>query len=158
MKARAAWRPRHAGVVAPDINVTPLVDVVLVLLIIFMVVAPRLEQDIPVTLPGIFHPDPDFEASAPPLVVTLRAPGEYYVDGTPYDLERLTATLRDMHAAGPQRRLELRADARLKYHEIRTVYQRAHQIGFLGISFLVSHRVSAAAPPAAAVEEAEAWR
>ena len=42
-------------------NVTPLVDVVLVLLIIFMVVAPQLEQDVQVNLPGIFNPDPDVE-------------------------------------------------------------------------------------------------
>ena len=42
--------------VTPQMNVTPLVDVVLVLLIIFMVVAPRLDQDIAVELPGIFNP------------------------------------------------------------------------------------------------------
>ncbi len=43
----------RAGEVQPDMNVTPLVDVVLVLLIIFMVVAPRMDQDVPVELPGI---------------------------------------------------------------------------------------------------------
>ena len=42
---------------------TPLVDVVLVLLIIFMVVAPRMDQDVPVDLPGIFNPDPEVETA-----------------------------------------------------------------------------------------------
>ena len=46
-------RPRRPADVRPEMNVTPLVDVVLVLLIIFMVVAPRLEQDVQVNLPGI---------------------------------------------------------------------------------------------------------
>ena len=55
----------------PDINVTPLVDVVLVLLIIFMVVAPQMEQDVQVTLPGIFNPDPDVEGARAPLTVTV---------------------------------------------------------------------------------------
>jgi biopolymer transport protein ExbD len=44
---------RTVAPVQPDMNVTPLVDVVLVLLIIFMVVAPRLEQDVSVNLPSI---------------------------------------------------------------------------------------------------------
>ena len=60
-RRRAATAPD----VQPDINVTPLVDVVLVLLIIFMVVAPRLDQDVAVELPGIFNPDPDVKADEP---------------------------------------------------------------------------------------------
>jgi biopolymer transport protein ExbD len=47
--------------VRPDINVTLLVDVALVLLIILMVVPPHLEQDVLVDLPGVFNPDPDIE-------------------------------------------------------------------------------------------------
>lgn len=149
MKARTVWRPRHARVVAPDMNVTPLVDVVLVLLIIFMVVAPRLEQDIPVTLPGIFHPDPEGTVSAPPLVVTLRDPGEYFLDGRAHDLDGIATALAVAHAAMPHRRLELRGDAKLKYREIRTIYQRAHQIGFPGISFLVTQKSARATTTAA---------
>ena len=61
----------------PTINVTPLVDVVLVLLIIFMVVAPRLDQDVQVDLPGIFNPDPDVD-SGEPLKVHVTKAGEYH--------------------------------------------------------------------------------
>ena len=62
----SAWRERiRIGDLSPDMNVTPLVDVVLVLLIIFMVVAPRLDQDVPVNLPGIFNPEEE-------MVITVR--------------------------------------------------------------------------------------
>ena len=74
--------------VRPEINVTPLVDVVLVLLIIFMVVAPRLDQDLPVELPGIFNPDPDVKL-ADPFKLTIQKAGEFYVDEKPYDLDRV---------------------------------------------------------------------
>lgn len=121
-------------------NVTPLVDVVLVLLIIFMVVAPRLEEDIPVTLPGIFNPDPEVETTAPPLVVTVTSAGAYYLDSSRHDLSAVAEKLSAAHAIDPYRRLQLRADAKLKYKEIRELYNRAHQIGFPGVSFLVSHR------------------
>ena len=67
-------------------NVTPLVDVVLVLLIIFMVVAPRLNQDIQVELPGIFNPDPDAKA-IDPLKVTVAKAGEFWINEQQYDLD-----------------------------------------------------------------------
>jgi biopolymer transport protein ExbD/biopolymer transport protein TolR len=59
----------------PDINVTPLVDVVLVLLIIFMVVAPRMDQDVPVDLPGIFNPDPEVETAMDPVKLSVAKAG-----------------------------------------------------------------------------------
>lgn len=141
MRAVRGWAPRRANLVAPpDMNVTPLVDVVLVLLIIFMVVAPRLEDDIPVSLPGIYNPDPDTEASSPPLIVTVKSAGEYYLDSSRHDLNDIVAKLSDAHAVNPLRRLELRADSRLKFKDIRELYNRAHAIGFPGVSFLVSQR------------------
>lgn len=141
MSAGVAIR-RHAPA-APDINVTPLVDVVLVLLIIFMVVAPQMEQDLPVTLPGIFNPDPDAERPAPPLTITVKQAGQYYVDRQPYDLESAVAMLTAAHAAQPYRRLEVRADAKLKYKHVRELYTRVQPVGFPGVSLLVSQRYKA---------------
>jgi biopolymer transport protein ExbD/biopolymer transport protein TolR len=138
MAVRTQWRPRKASVVEPDINVTPLVDVVLVLLIIFMVVAPRMEQDIPVNLPAIFNPDPDAEVQSPPIMVTVKDAGEYHIDGQKYDLESAVGMLAVEHAADPYRRLDLRADAKLKYKDVREMYARLQQIGFPGLSLLVS--------------------
>lgn len=133
-KQRAA-----AGVIAPEMNVTPLVDVVLVLLIIFMVVVPQLAQDVPLELPGIFNPDPDTK-SGPPFRVSIPRAGEYFIDSQPYDLEALVARLEADHAAEPQRRIVLRADAGLRYAIVREVQQRLQEVGFPGMSFEVTKR------------------
>jgi biopolymer transport protein ExbD/biopolymer transport protein TolR len=140
---RTAWHPRRVTAVEPEINVTPLVDVVLVLLIIFMVVAPRMEQDIPVNLPGIYNPDPDAEVSSPPVMVTVKDAGVFFIEGQQYDLESAVAQRRAEHSADPSRRLELRADAKLKYKDVRELYGRVQQVGFPGMSLLVSHRYQA---------------
>lgn len=153
---RTAWRPRHVTAVEPEINVTPLVDVVLVLLIIFMVVAPRMEQDIPVNLPGIFNPDPDAEVSSPPVMVTVKDAGTFFIDGQQYDLDSAVAQLSAEHSADPYRRLELRADTKLKYKDVRDLYARVQQVGFPGMSLLVSHRYQGGENAAAAPEAAPA--
>jgi len=128
------------GAVRNDINVTPLVDVVLVLLIIFMVVAPRLDQDVQVDLPGIFNPDPDVEASSDPLKVSVAKAGEYYIDEKKYDLDGAIDALGAAHAADPLRRLVLRADAKLTYGQVREILARSQQVGFPGVSFMVGER------------------
>jgi len=144
--------------ITPDINITPLVDVVLVLLIIFMVVAPQMEQDIPVTLPGIFNPDPDVEGQAAPEMVTMTKDGEFHIDNQKYTLDDAVAQLSAVHAADPYKRLALRADAGLKYKDVREVFFRLQEVGFPGMSLMASHRyqagressAAAAAPPAEA--------
>jgi biopolymer transport protein ExbD len=125
--------------VTPDINVTPLVDVVLVLLIIFMVVAPRMDQDVPVELPGIFNPDPEVKTMDPVKLSVARA-GEYYVEEQKYDLDGAIAALSDLHATDPMRRLVLRADSRLGYKDVRDILARAQQVGFPGMSLMVGER------------------
>ena len=98
----SAWRERiRTGDLSPDMNVTPLVDVVLVLLIIFMVVAPRLDQDVPVNLPGIFNPDPEVETSVDPLKVTVARKGEYHIAGQQFDLDGAIEHLGAEHAIEP---------------------------------------------------------
>jgi biopolymer transport protein TolR len=129
-----------ASAAAPDINVTPLVDVVLVLLIIFMVVAPRMEQDVPVELPGIFNPDPDVKAAVDPIKVTVVKAGEYYVNDQKYDLDAAIDTLALEHNLDPHRRLVLRADANLTYGDVRQILARSREIGFPGMSLLVGER------------------
>ena len=134
------WTRRVASTgVTPDINVTPLVDVVLVLLIIFMVVAPRMDQDVPVELPGIFNPDPEVKAMDPVKLSVAKA-GEYYVNEQQYDLDGAIAALSDLHATDPLRRLVLRADARLGYKDVRDILARAQEVGFPGMSLMVGER------------------
>ena len=130
----------RASAVQPDMNVTPLVDVVLVLLIIFMVVEPQLQRDIQVNLPGIFNPDPDVEANVDAIKVTLNAPGQFHVDDDQYDLDGVIQFLSDQHQQDPLRRLVLRADSGLKYGQIREFMARSQQIGFPGLNFMVGEK------------------
>jgi biopolymer transport protein TolR len=132
--------PVRSGGVSPEINVTPLVDVVLVLLIIFMVVAPRLEQDVQVNLPGIFNPDPDVETHVDPLKVSVAKAGEYYIDESKYDLDGAIEFLSNAHAADPLRRLVLRADGKLTYGQVREIFSRAQKVGFPGVALMVGER------------------
>ena len=132
-------RNRPAGV-TPDMNVTPLVDVVLVLLIIFMVVAPQLEHDVEVNLPGIFNPDPEVESGVDPLKVTVAKVGEYHYNEQQYDLDGVIEQLGMAHAEEPTRRLILRGDERLLYGQVRELLNRAQQVGFPGIALMVGER------------------
>jgi biopolymer transport protein ExbD/biopolymer transport protein TolR len=135
------WRRRvQLDAVRPDINVTPLVDVVLVLLIIFMVVTPALQQDVPLDLPGVFNPDPESQNAIDPIKVSVPRPGDYRLDGERFDLDGLTRELIDRHMSEPERRLVLRGDQKLPYADVRAVMARLHQIGFPGINFMVGER------------------
>lgn len=132
--------------IRPEMNVTPLVDVVLVLLIIFMVVAPRMEQDVQVDLPGIFNPDPEVETSLDPLKVTVARSGEYYINDQKYGLDDAVELLSSEHATEPLRRLVLRADAKLTYGQVREIFARAQKVGFPGIALMVGERDHGAKP------------
>jgi len=133
-------RGRRIPAVRPEMNVTPLVDVVLVLLIIFMVVAPRLEQDVQVDLPSIFNADPDTEGATNPVKVTITRNGEFYVDAKRYGLDEAIDFLSAEHAADPLRRLILRGDEGLPYGQVREIFARAQKVGFPGIALMVGER------------------
>ena len=153
--AVTAWRrPSPKVGVGPDINVTPLVDVVLVLLIIFMVVAPQMDQDVPVDLPGIFNPDPEVEMAMDPVKLSVAKAGEYYIDEQKFDLDGAIAALSAEHAAEPLRRLVLRADSKLTYGQVREILSRSQQVGFPGMSLMVGERHKADAKTASAPPEA----
>jgi biopolymer transport protein ExbD len=125
--------------VSPLMNVTPLVDVVLVLLIIFMVVAPQLGQDTEIDLPGIFNSDPDSQ-SGEPFKVTTQGGGHYNFQGQLYDLDGIIATLEAEHTLDPLRRLVLRADAQVRYADVREFQRRLEEVGFPGMAYMVNER------------------
>lgn len=124
----------------PEINMTPLVDVVLVLLIIFMVVAPRMDEDVQVELPGIFNPDPDPEGQIEPLKVSVSSDGSVYVEQEAHPLDEAVEILSWKHAEDPHRRLVVRADRRLKYGQVRDLLAKTRQVGFPGTSLLVGEK------------------
>ena len=124
----------------PDINVTPLVDVVLVLLIIFMVVLPQMEAGAAVTVPGVHHPDPKNDVRNLPLTVSLTAQGTVYVEKAPVASADLVGILKAQHQAAPNRRLILKADGAVRYGLVRGVFRECQAIGFPGVSLQVGDK------------------
>lgn len=134
--------------ISPNINVTPLVDVCLVLLIIFMVVIPRMLEQIPVTLPGVFNPDPKVKYKQEPMKISITADGQYFMDDQQQDgIDALGNALALLHNENPERRLLINADASLEFVKIRPVLDKAQDLGFQGTGFMVGakHRQEAEA-------------
>lgn len=129
---------RRRGGASPEINVTPLVDVVLVLLIIFMVVTPQMDSGESVDLPSIMFPDEEAKGKLDPIELVATASGRYLIHKEEVQREGLEARLLELHEAEPGRRLILRGDVKLHYGEVRTLYAMCERIGFPGVSLVVS--------------------
>ena len=111
-----------------EINVTPLVDVMLVLLIIFMVTAPMLQQGLEVALPQA--EGKSFElASNNPAKITINTVGAVYVDGTPVGSTNLEQTLGPMLRARRIKRALLEADQGVPYGRVVAVLEVMNRAG-----------------------------
>jgi biopolymer transport protein TolR len=111
-----------------EINVTPLVDVMLVLLIIFMITAPMLTQGLDVTLPEA--EGKSFElASSNPAKVTIAASGAVYVDGTAVGSDNLELTLGPVLRAKKIKRALLEADQGVPYGRVVAVLDVMNRAG-----------------------------
>ncbi len=121
-------------------NVTPLVDVVLVLLIIFMVVIPAMEQGLNIVVPGIRNVDDKIEEKAKPFMLSLAKDGRIYLDEDNVPLPALEGRLRLASRREPNRRLVVRGDAAVPYAKVRSVYRSVQEVGFPGVSLRVNHR------------------
>jgi biopolymer transport protein TolR len=120
-----------AGGVRSEINVTPLVDVVLVLLIIFMVVTPMLHRGVKVDLPETAHHEKK-QDSGELLIVSVRG------DGTYIETDRLEGDLLDARLRQElkvsSRPVLVRADKAMRYGEVRRVLERVHNAGAISVS------------------------
>jgi biopolymer transport protein ExbD len=114
--------------VRSDINVTPLVDVCLVLLIIFMVVTPLLQHESPLQLPPTGRPGNG--AASRRLTVSMQLNGMVRVNETMVALSGLTAELRRLRTADPSRPVIIEADRRLRYEQVSTVIESIEDAGF----------------------------
>ncbi len=121
-----------------DINVTPLVDVCLVLLIIFMVVTPMLQKGIDVALPETSQPEkmPDTERD---LVVSVKQDGNVFVKDKWITDENLEVVLKEQHDNNPDRNVVVKGDRRLKYKRVREVMRLINEAGFTRVG-LVTER------------------
>ena len=117
-----------------DINVTPLVDVMLVLLIIFMVTAPILQQGVSVDLPKVAAgPLAGHEEQ---LVVNVARSGEVFLNDTPMAPDQLTAKLRAIAAARPDRQIYVRADQAVPYGQVMRVMGAVHDAGLVRVGLV----------------------
>jgi biopolymer transport protein ExbD len=119
-------------------NVTPLVDVVLVVLIIFMVVIPLMEKNAKVEVPGIFNVDPERKGGSDPYTLSLTRDGTTYLEQEQLGSENFEAKLREAHEKDNKKRLLLRADRDANYGDVRQLFSRVQNIGFPGISLRVN--------------------
>jgi biopolymer transport protein TolR len=117
-----------------EINVTPFVDVMLVLLIVFMGTAPLLTVGIPVDLP---------ESSAStlndkmdPVVVTVNADQRVYIQETPVDLNRLSARLGQITKQNTNTRIYVRGDRQLNYGIIMQVMGQITDAGYSKVALV----------------------
>ncbi len=124
----------------PTMNVTPLVDVVLVLLIIFMVVLPALQDGVTVDLPTIDNVDAPQDSEMEPFMLTIARNGAYYFDQTPIRTSELEEFLTQQHRAQPRRKIVLRADGGVQYVRVREMMHTCRMIGFPGVSLRVNGR------------------
>ena len=99
-----------------QINVTPLVDVMLVLLIIFMVTAPILQQGVTIDLPKVAAGP--LAGDQEQLVVNVTRTGDVLLNNTPMPLDGLTDKLRAIAAAHPDRAVYVRADQAVPYGQV----------------------------------------
>ncbi|HVW23900.1 MAG TPA: biopolymer transporter ExbD, partial [Polyangiaceae bacterium] len=111
-------------------NVTPLVDVVLVLLIIFMVVVPMMEKSAAVELPSIFNADAEAKSKTDPFTLSMTADGAMYFENDRLDESTFLARLRDANRREPNRRLILRADRTASYGSVRKLFKACQEVGF----------------------------
>lgn len=124
--------------VTPDMNVTPLVDVVLVLLIIFMIITPQLDNKVPVELPPIQNPDAEPKGKLDPVEISISRDGKLFIERDEYpDTEALKQLLSTIHAAEPNRRVVIRADKDAPFRAARPVFKIAKELGFPGAALMV---------------------
>jgi biopolymer transport protein ExbD len=122
--------------VVSEINVTPLVDVMLVLLVVFIVTAPLLTNVIKVTLPSTAKTTAQFEQQKKPLVISVDQAGKIYVDKTEIALARLEPRLRELRAGDSDLAVSLSADESSNYGVVAKVMAAINRSGVTKLSVL----------------------
>ncbi len=124
-----------------DINVTPLVDVCLVLLIIFMVVTPLLQKGIAVQLPTTDNPDKKPEnASQKLLTVGWATPPAYYFEADKLSKADVQKRLDELYQRSPSADIIIKADRRLKYGDVKEVMKMAKDAGFQNVGLIADKK------------------
>ncbi|MEW5739604.1 MAG: biopolymer transporter ExbD [Myxococcota bacterium] len=119
--------------VKSDINVTPLVDVVLVLLIIFMVITPMLQRGKDVKLPRAMKVEAE-KKGADPIIVSVTPDKSIYIENDKFNDEDFQAELQKKLTSNPGQRILLKGDSALVFDDVRKVMNLARKAGAKSIS------------------------
>jgi biopolymer transport protein TolR len=130
-RKRAKIHKKREGSIKPgntknEINVTPLVDVVLVLLIIFMVVTPMLHRGVHVQLPETKNHEKK-QDTGEQLVVTIRGDGAVFIETDKIQSDQLVERVK--HELKKSRPVHVRADKAVQYKVVREVLEKIHDAG-----------------------------
>jgi biopolymer transport protein TolR len=147
-------RRRHAPIA--DINVTPMVDVMLVLLVIFMITAPLLQVGVPVDLPKTSAQQ--VGGKDEPLVVSVNAKDEIYLGETRYEPDVLATKLKSVHDEKPDQRVFIRGDKTINYGRMMQVMGIVIDSGFRQLGLLGEQGDAPTAAPTPARPAAPARR
>tara|TARA_R110002072_G_scaffold88130_1_gene198503 strand:- start:31 stop:456 length:426 start_codon:yes stop_codon:yes gene_type:complete len=127
-KSGARWAPRA------EINVTPFVDVMLVLLIVFMITAPLLTVGVPVDLPETEART--LPAGEEPLTITIGADGQVFIQETEVVMDDLIPRLQAIAGTGFDSRIYIRADEAADYGSVMRVMARVNAAGYANLGLV----------------------
>jgi len=130
-----AFSSNSSGGPMADINVTPLVDVMLVLLIIFMITAPLMTHKVVVKLPEATLASKP-EMKVPPVTLAIKATGEKFWNDEPVNASKLDQYMAIIIQKDPQPQVNVRADANTKYGIINDAVQTLRKAGVRKVGFV----------------------
>jgi biopolymer transport protein ExbD/biopolymer transport protein TolR len=147
-----AYKPK-AGSPVSDINVTPMADVMLVLLIIFMVVTPMLQKGVSVDMAKAANPrqmpDADKEDA---VVLAITRDGKTYLGTEPIRMGEITPKVKDRIATKLDKTVYVKSDARAKYGDVVNVVENVRAAGVDALGLLTERLDRRAAVPGAGAE------
>jgi biopolymer transport protein ExbD len=121
-----------------EINMTPLVDVMLVLLIIFIITVPIMKHAVPVELPRASSQAPDPAVQS--VRLTVDAQGDFYFNEARVSDEELDRLLREQAARHPQPQVQLKGDRSVRYERVAQALAAVQRAGLRNIGFVTERR------------------
>jgi biopolymer transport protein TolR len=125
---------RRRATVMSEINVTPMVDVMLVLLIIFMIAAPLLTVGVPIDLPQTQAKS--MEQDKEPLTLSVNDKGQIYLQNTEIKLDEIVPKLKAIAKNGAEERIYVRGDRKVDYGTVMKVMGRLSAAGYRRVALV----------------------